>query len=60
MSPEPVPQADLERIVASARRLGVELDEADALQWLAAVAASVTSRSLTCRALARRSSSNAI
>jgi hypothetical protein len=39
MSPDPVPQADLERIVASARRLGVELDEADALQWLAAVAA---------------------
>jgi hypothetical protein len=39
MTPEPAPQADLERIVASARRLGVELDEADALQWLAAVAA---------------------
>ena len=39
MTPEPVPQADLDRIVASARRLGVELDEADALQWLAAVAA---------------------
>jgi hypothetical protein len=40
MTSQPVPQADLERIVASARRLGVELDEADALQWLAAVAAS--------------------
>ncbi len=39
MTPEPAPQADLDRIVASARRLGVELDEADALQWLAAVAA---------------------
>ena len=39
MSPDPLPQADLDRIVASARRLGVELDEADALQWLAAVAA---------------------
>ena len=39
MSPDSVPQADLERILSSARRLGVELDEADALQWLAAVAA---------------------
>ena len=39
MTPEAAPQADLDRIVASARRLGVELDEADALQWLAAVAA---------------------
>ena len=34
MSPDSVPQADLERILSSARRLGVELDEADALQWL--------------------------
>jgi hypothetical protein len=39
MSPEPTPAGDLERIVASARRLGVELDEADALQWLGAIAA---------------------
>lgn len=39
MSPDATSQADLERIVASARRLGVELDEADALQWLTAVAA---------------------
>ncbi|MBM3694365.1 MAG: hypothetical protein FJW79_00245 [Actinobacteria bacterium] len=39
MSPDPTPRADLDRIVASAHRLGVELDEADALQWLAAVAA---------------------
>jgi hypothetical protein len=31
---------DLARIVESARRLGVELDEAAALQWLSAVAAS--------------------
>jgi hypothetical protein len=30
---------DLTRIVESARRLGVELDEADALQWLTAMAA---------------------
>jgi hypothetical protein len=33
------PADDLERIVASARRLGVELDEADALGWLTAMAA---------------------
>jgi len=39
MTPEDAPQADLDRIVGSARRLGVELDEAGALQWLAAVAA---------------------
>ncbi|HEY4718667.1 MAG TPA: hypothetical protein VIH14_06605, partial [Anaerolineales bacterium] len=36
----PTPSEDLARILASARRLGVELNEADALQWLAAVAAS--------------------
>jgi hypothetical protein len=30
---------NLRRIVESARRLGVELDEADALQWLAAISA---------------------
>jgi len=39
MSPETTPAGDLERIVASARRLGVELDEGDALQWLGAIAA---------------------
>jgi len=32
------PAADVERIVASAARLGVELDEMEALQWLTAVA----------------------
>ncbi len=30
---------DLQRIIDSAKRMGVELDESDALQWLAAVAA---------------------
>jgi len=39
MSPDATPSADLQRIVTSARRLGVELDEADALQWLGAIAA---------------------
>lgn len=34
------PEEDLNMIIESAKRLGVELDEADALQWLAAVAAS--------------------
>lgn len=33
------PQADLARIIESARRLGIEMDEADALQWLTAMAA---------------------
>ena len=32
--------ADIGRIIESARRLGVELDEEDALQWLTAMAAS--------------------
>jgi len=39
MSPDATPSANLQRIVTSARRLGVELDEADALQWLGAIAA---------------------
>lgn len=34
------PSDSLEQIINSARRLGVELDEAEALQWLAAMAAS--------------------
>ena len=33
------PSAKIARIVESARRLGVELDEDEALQWLAAMAA---------------------
>jgi hypothetical protein len=33
-------QDDLNRIIESARRFGVELDEADALQWMTAMAAS--------------------
>jgi len=32
-------QNDLEKIIKSARRLGVEIDEGDALQWLTAVSA---------------------
>ena len=38
----PQPSADLTRILESAKRLGVELDEADALQWLSAMASSQT------------------
>ena len=34
---------ELSRIIESARRLGVEMDEADALQWLTAMAASQNS-----------------
>lgn len=39
-NPSPTPSADLQRIVESAQRLGIELDEAEALQWLTALAAS--------------------
>src|SRR5512137_2517799 len=35
-------QTDLQRILESAKRLGVEMDEADALQWMASMAASST------------------
>ena len=33
------PTTDLQRIIESASRLGVELDEEEALQWLTAMAA---------------------
>jgi len=35
----PTPKEDLQRIIESARRLGVEMDEEEALQWLTAMAA---------------------
>jgi hypothetical protein len=35
---QPTPSTDLARIVASAHRLGIELDEAEALQWMTAIA----------------------
>jgi len=41
------PSADLASILASARRLGVEMNEAEALQWLAAMAASQTGGDIT-------------
>jgi hypothetical protein len=37
-NPPPTPEANLKQIIDSAKRLGIELDEADALQWLTAVA----------------------
>ena len=37
-SPKPSPSEDLQRIIDSARRLGVELDEEEAMQWLTAIA----------------------
>lgn len=47
MSEQPVtPSDDLKRILVSAERLGVELDEADALQWMAAIAAQSGSNEL--------------
>src|SRR3972149_6206318 len=39
MNATPTPSQDLWRIMESAKRLGVEMDEASALQWLAAAAA---------------------
>jgi hypothetical protein len=36
---QPTPKEDLQRIIESARRLGVEIDEEEALQWLTAMAA---------------------
>ena len=36
---QPAPKEDLQRIIESARRLGVEMDEEEALQWLTAMAA---------------------
>jgi hypothetical protein len=36
------PSEDLERIIESANRLGVELDEAEALQWMTAISAAQT------------------
>jgi len=35
-----VPKQELAAIIESARRLGVEVDEEEALQWLTAIAAS--------------------
>jgi hypothetical protein len=35
----PTPREDLDRIIESAKRLGVEIDEEQALQWLTAMAA---------------------
>jgi len=37
-NPKPSPSEDLQRIIDSARRLGVELDEEEAMQWLTAIA----------------------
>ena len=39
MTETPPARSDLQRILESARRLGVEMDEAEALQWLGAMAA---------------------
>jgi hypothetical protein len=42
MNAAPSANEDLERIIASARNLGVEIDEEEALQWLTAMAATKT------------------
>jgi hypothetical protein len=41
------PSANVSRIVESAQRLGIELDEAEALQWLTAMAASQSQTDIT-------------
>jgi len=41
------PTADIERIIESANRLGVEMDEEEALQWLTAMAAAKTGGDIT-------------
>ncbi len=41
------PDADLQRIIESAQRLGIELDPEEALQWLAAMAAFQGSEDIT-------------
>ena len=38
VNPQPSPSEDLQRIIDSASRLGVELDEEEAMQWLTAIA----------------------
>jgi len=39
---QPTPREDLQRIIESAQRMGVEMDEEEALQWLTAMAAEKT------------------
>jgi len=46
MSKSKSPAANLKNIIESARRLGVEMDEEEALQWLTAIAAAETSDDL--------------
>lgn len=40
--PEPTPEEDLARVIESARRLGIEMDEREAMEWLEAMAAQET------------------
>ena len=39
VSKQSAPNQELSKIIQSAQRLGIELDESDALQWLTAIAA---------------------
>jgi len=43
---DPAPIENLQRIIQSAQRLGVEMNEADALQWLSAMSASQSDSSI--------------
>lgn len=44
---KPTPSEDLQRIIESARRLGVEIDEEEALQWLTAIATASSDSDVT-------------
>lgn len=44
---QPTPDEDLQQIIESARRLGIELDEDGALQWLTAIAATREGETIT-------------
>lgn len=45
--PKPTPSEDLQRIIDSASRLGVELDEEEAMQWLTAIATTQDGNDIT-------------
>ena len=47
MSESSTPQLDLQRIIESARRLGIELNDREAINWLTAIAADASSADMT-------------
>ena len=49
---DPSPKEDVQKIIQSAQRLGVEMNEADALQWLAAMSAAQSNDAIVVNARA--------